>query len=742
MTINSTSLTVIPPVAGPTPELVLRRTRILRLPRSPKVIAGLVILVLFGLLAIIGRWIAPYSPNATDQQHWVQHVLVPGTGAATGFPASYYPLPLPPSAAHWLGTTVFAEDVWSQLLAATQATVVVGLLAAAIATVLSVLFGVTAGYLGGGADEGLSLIANVFLAIPGLPLLIVLADYVPSAGSSVVLVASIIAVTTWAYTSRTLRAQTLSLRNRDFVEASRVLGEGRLRIILVEVLPNLVPIVAASFLFTALSAIGAYVAIAFLGLAGSPTSSPPGLWNWGEMLREGFANNAVRGGWWWWWAPPGLCIALLGTGLALLNFGIDEFINPRLRTAGLSRKTARKAGIGTRPKLGMTPVAHHPPVAVVPVRTVAVASRLRDTAEPVLEIRGLSVDYGYDEEAVHAVVDCDLVLHRGQVLGLAGESGSGKTNLALAAIRLLRAPALISAGQVLFHSKPISGDGPAGTIDMLSATDDQLRAIRWSEIAVVLQSSLNALNPVITIGAQFDDLLRVHRPALSESARWARSGALLDLVGMNADRLRSYPHELSGGMRQRAMIAMAIALEPQVMILDEPTTALDVVTQREILEELMGLRDRLGFAALFITHAPSLLVELADDIAVMYAGRVMERAPANALFRAPRLPYTHGLLHCFPPLHCKLDPMEGIPGSPPDLRDLPSGCAFHPRCKWAMAKCSQEVPQLLPIHAEVSPKAPEGLNGAAREVACWLHRDGVQAPAELRHPEPARVAMQ
>ena len=218
------------------------------------------------------------------------------------------------------------------------------------------LVGVAAGYLGGGPDEGLSLVANVFLAIPGLPLLIVLADYVPSAGSSILLVAVIIAVTAWAYTARVLRAQTLSVRNRDFVEAARVSGEGRFRIILVEVLPNLVPIVAASFLFTTLYAVGAYVAIAFLGLAGSPTSSPPGLWNWGEMLREGFANNAVRSGWWWWWAPPGVCIALLGTGLALLNFGIDEFINPRLRSAGLTRRRARQAGIPARFPLGVTPV--------------------------------------------------------------------------------------------------------------------------------------------------------------------------------------------------------------------------------------------------------------------------------------------------------------------------------------------------------------------------------------------------
>ena len=200
---------------------------------------------------------------------------------------------------------------------------------------------------------------------------------------------------------------------------------------------------------------------------------------------------------------------------------------------------------------------------------------------------------------------------------------------------------------------------------------------------------------------------------------------------MTPDRLRSYPHEMSGGMRQRSMIAMALALDPQVMILDEPTTALDVVTQREILEELMGLRDRLGFAALFITHDLSLLVEFADDIAVMYAGRLMERAPAASLFRAPRLPYTYGLLHCFPPMHGERYRMEGIPGSPPDLRDLPAGCAFHPRCKWALPRCRQDVPQLEPL-AE-----------SRREVACWLHRAfrRRQPPAELMLPDPGRGAV-
>jgi peptide/nickel transport system ATP-binding protein len=291
-------------------------------------------------------------------------------------------------------------------------------------------------------------------------------------------------------------------------------------------------------------------------------------------------------------------------------------------------------------------------------------------------------------------------------------------------MRLLRAPAVITAGEVLFHSKPISEEGPRGTIDMLAADESELRTVRWSEMSVVLQSALDALNPVITIGAQFDDLLRVHRPHLSRSARWDRAGELLGMVGMNADRLRSYPHELSGGMRQRAMIAMAIALEPQILILDEPTTALDVVTQREILEELKVLRDRIGFAMVFITHDLSLLVELADEIAVMYAGRLMERAPASSLFHAPRLPYTYGLLHCFPPMHGARARMDGIAGSPPDLRALPKGCAFHPRCRWAMDRCQVEVPQLAPI------------SGPGRDVACWLHRDGATVPVELALPDP------
>jgi peptide/nickel transport system ATP-binding protein len=341
------------------------------------------------------------------------------------------------------------------------------------------------------------------------------------------------------------------------------------------------------------------------------------------------------------------------------------------------------------------------------------------TGERLLEIRGLCVDYGQGPDAVHAVTEADLVLHRGEVLGLAGESGSGKSTLVMAATRLLRAPGVITGGEVRFYP----ADGLA--VDLLAADYESLRVLRWSQISLVLQSAMNALNPVMTIRTQLTDALGAHSPRMSRRDRQRRAVELLEMVGISSDRLNSHPHELSGGMRQRVMIAMALALKPEVVIMDEPTTALDVVTQREILEELKDLRDQFGFAVVFITHDLSLLIEIADSIAVMYAGRLVEQAPAGALFHAPRHPYTLGLLSSFPPLHGPRAPMTGIPGSPPDLRMLPSGCVFRPRCRFAFDRCAEEAPPLEIVGAR-----------PGRLAACWLQRGDTAVPAELAASEP------
>jgi peptide/nickel transport system permease protein len=318
--------------------------RRLRLPRSPKVLIGLAGLIGFLVLAVIGPWIAPYSPAQTFSTT-----------------ASF---PQPPSAAHLLGTTQQQQDVLSQLLAGGRSTILVAFVAGLVATLLSVIVGVTAGYAGGLGDDLLSMLANFFLVLPALPLLIVIFGFLPpSQGSDDLLIGLIIAVTGWAFGARVLRAQTLSLRTRDYVDSARIVGERGWRIISFELLPNLIPILASSFLFTVLYGVGTYTALAFLGLVN------PNHVSWGGMLFYAQVAGAEQSGYWWLFLPPGLAVALLGTSLALLNFGIDEFINPRLRAGGLSRRRARRAGVAetARPPrrfvLGVTPVLHSVPPA-------------------------------------------------------------------------------------------------------------------------------------------------------------------------------------------------------------------------------------------------------------------------------------------------------------------------------------------------------------------------------------------
>lgn len=347
-----------------------------------------------------------------------------------------------------------------------------------------------------------------------------------------------------------------------------------------------------------------------------------------------------------------------------------------------------------------------------------------------LDVKDLSVDYSAANGVVHAVDRVSFTLQRGEILGLAGESGCGKSTLAYAITRLLRPPAYITAGEVLYHPpegrerSPLiskltrggqaTGSTVDGALDILQLTPGQLRLFRWNELSIVFQSAMNALNPVLTVGTQIMDVLKTHRPDMGSDQRRTRAIELLNLVGIASDRLKSYPHELSGGMRQRAVIAIALALGPELIVMDEPTTALDVVVQREILQLISSLCKNLSMALIFITHDLSLLLELADQVAIMYAGKIVEQASSQDLYQHPRHPYSYGLLNSFPNLHGPRKKMGGIPGSPPDLRAAPAGCAFHPRCPLAFGPCQIALPAL---QAASTPDPDEN----AQLVACHLY---------------------
>ena len=334
--------------------------------------------------------------------------------------------------------------------------------------------------------------------------------------------------------------------------------------------------------------------------------------------------------------------------------------------------------------------------------------------EPVLDIEDFSVAYRTPGGDVRAVTSVNLQLNATEVVGLVGESGSGKSTLAYGACRLLRAPAVITGGSVRYRGR--RGTGP---IDILRLGPAELRRLRWREIAIVFQSAMNALNPVLSVRDQILDGIHAHLRISRDEAR-EKTAALLDLVGIPRARLRSYPYELSGGMRQRVMIAMALAADPEVVIMDEPTTALDVVVQRDILAQIVELKERLGFSILFITHDLSLLLELADRIAVMYAGQLLEAGTARQVQHRPAHPYTRGLLNSFPSLRGARRDLAGIPGSPPDLLDPPPGCPFLPRCGYGTPACTE-------IGMRLAPVAPA--DGPGHETACPFV--GPDTPARL-----------
>jgi peptide/nickel transport system ATP-binding protein len=335
----------------------------------------------------------------------------------------------------------------------------------------------------------------------------------------------------------------------------------------------------------------------------------------------------------------------------------------------------------------------------------------------ILEVRDLRVEYATSREPVRAVDGVDLSVHRGEFVGVVGESGCGKSTLLFGIARLLSPPARIAGGSVTFQGQ-----------NLVTMTEKQLNVLRWRDYSVVMQSAMNALNPVLTIAAQFADAMRAHATTSSREIA-DRSVEVLQLVGIDPVHLRSYPHQLSGGMRQRAMIAMALLFTPDLVIMDEPTSALDVVAQRSLMVQIKELQRRLGFAVVFVTHDMSLVSHFSDQLLVMYAGQVVEVGPTRAVFDTPSHPYSRGLLEAFPSIRGPRVQLTGIPGTPPDLATPPPGCRFHPRCPVAFEPCPRVEPELYqvgPAGARCLLHAPDRTDAASGAEAGGAEAGGAE----------------
>jgi peptide/nickel transport system permease protein len=547
----------------------------------------------------------------------------------------------PPSAAHWLGQDEYGRDVLTRLLWGARASLAVAGAATIAACVLGTLLGIAGGLFGAAAELLAVRSMDIVLCFP--PLLLALL-VVTLLGPGLLTLIPVLALVYLPGFVRVAHAGVLSVRTLDYVEAVRVLGAGPVRVALRTVLPNIAGPLLVQVSLAASSAVVLESGLSFLGLGVVPPAA-----SWGLMIAAARTTMAQAP-----WLLLWPCLALTLT-ILVLNAICD---------------TLRDA---------MDPHAAPPRRRGV---LAALAPGLLPAREMLLEVRGLTVAIDTPDGTIQPVRDVSLALRPGQTLAIVGESGSGKSLLGLAVMALLPPAARAAGGAVWL-------DGDA----VLHAPEPVLRRLRGRRMAMVFQDPLNSLNPVQRIGRQIEEALRAHRRMAPGAAR-ARAVALLRHVGIPdpARRAEALPSALSGGMRQRAMIAMAVANDPRLLIADEPTTALDVTIQAQVLDLLATLKRESGMGLVFITHSLPVVAEIADTVAVMYAGEIVEQGDAGAVFAAPRHPYTAALLRSAPSEDGGLP--EGVPGTVPPLHALPPGCVFAPRCAHRRPACEAARPTL------------------------------------------------
>jgi peptide/nickel transport system permease protein len=609
------------------------------------VILGTAWLVLVTVAAIFAPWIAPDDPNAQN---------LANTNAGI-------------SASHWLGTDDLGRDVLSRLIYGARISMQITFETVAIALVLALVIGLVAGFRGGRVDYLLMRGADAGLAFPPLVLALAVVAVLGSGVNDVALAFALVFAPGFA---RFIRGQTLAIKEESFVEASTSIGTPPTRIVLARILPNVLTGLAVGIAIALGAALLTSSGLSFLGLG-----PPPPAASWGSMLEE--AYNTVLFTHPWALVPSGLVIAL--TVLAFNTLG-DAM---RDTVSGATTKGRHRH---VRTQRGLTAVT----LPAEPAHPVDPAAADGPAASALLEVRGLCIEFDTDSGPARVVDEASFDVRRGQIVGLVGESGCGKTVSSLAVLRLLSSPpAHIVGGSIRFDGR-----------ELLDADFNDMRRIRGREISMVFQDPLASLDPSFTIGSQLTEAMRLHE-RLSRPAAKARAVELLTSVHIPDPerRLTAYPHQLSGGMRQRVMIAMALSCWPRLLIADEPTTALDVTIQAQIVELLQELRESMDLAVLFVTHDLALISELSDEIAVMYAGEVVEQSPTAELFARPRHPYTAALLAASPDVRAANGSARPalLAGHVPQAGQFPAGCRFHPRCPFVEDACRHEPVPLQPV---------------------------------------------
>ncbi len=635
-------------------------TRLLRILNSPRItvslLAGFVILGLVVLFSAVG----PFFVDLDLAQ------------------VAEVPPSQPPSAEYPLGTDSQGRDMLAVMISAIPQTLRMGLIAGLVGVGIGLLLGLLSGFFGGPVDTVIRIMADSLMTVPGIAILLIIASNIEF--MTVSIMALTVAALAWMYPTRTIRAQVLSIRERPYMAVARANGESELEVLFREVMPNLMPYVAASLVASINGAILATVGLESLGLGAQNVHTL------GTTIYWARRYSAILRGQWWWWAPPILVISLIFIGLFLLSMGLDRFANPTLTGQGSALARRRKKRNEEDEKPMPAPLIE-PSAAAEP---------------PLLRVENLRVVFDTAAGSGPAVDGVSFTMQPGERMGLVGESGCGKTTMATAIMALVRPPGRIAGGRVQL-----------GETDLLSLSEEELRQMRLKEIALVPQAAMNSLNPVMRIREQMADAIRVHHPDMPEQALTTMIEEALVKVGLPTEAANRYPHQLSGGMKQRVAIAIATVLGPQLIIADEPTSALDVVVQQRVMLTLGRVQQELGAATVLIGHDMGLIAQFSDTIGVLYAGKMVERGDIDTVLNEPCHPYTQLLIDSLPKLD-EENEFVGIPGLPPALFDRPNGCRFHPRCPFAFERCEHETPEL------------QAVNG--RLVACHLYPEQSSLP--------------